>query len=222
VADVVSILHCVVGDLMTDILSTPETHVPVTPSVVGTVLMPETVSPRYPVESPLPASGGKVALQTIIRTAGWVTKPIWWPVYHGILDVLRLKMIVTIPMAIGNAMAAQGKRNAALWDSWTPEERKKVQKQKFVWYCLGSAGVLLAIFPGSNLLLHTCAFAWVAKNHNVHYPSKSFLRKIVPLKHRGKLIPHWDLARWILDMPQVPEHVLAGLLSPPKVPPEQE
>lgn len=170
-------------------------------------LLPATVEERQGLVTPnpkpldqqepqIPVSGAKRAAKEFGRGLGWVTYPIWRPLQEILRDTKKVANIHRIPKAHALGWLRKSQADGALYEAWTPAERVRVLKQQAAWFGFLALAVVMSLSVGHYLPMVVLSLAWWARSHSLHL--------------QGKLLPHFDLVRWMLFLPQVPENVYAG------------
>lgn len=178
-----------------DLLSTPSAPMPVETSV-SQAYPPVTPSPLPALDSlSLPPSGFRQVARNTGRALGYVTMPVWWPLGkwveemgHGAKEVLHTPSSIKAQTLM---YLTKVRVDAALWDSWTPEQRRSVVRQKSVWAGLLVAGSVLALSlpsPWNLIPILSASIAWWLGHHAI--PGVSW---------------RWDVVRWALRLPQIQE-----------------
>ena len=166
-------------------------------------------TPSFPVvESPtqaplLPVSGFRQGVRTIGRGLGWVTWPLWRPVVEIISDTKRIPNVWRIPAQHLQGWQAKAKADMELWDGWTAQERASVVRQQSVWtVSLLVCSLVFLVLPYTGWVpIMILGLAWWARCHNCHWPT--WANEINPNWRKGSPVPHWDVVRWVLGLPQV-------------------
>jgi hypothetical protein len=122
--------------------------------------------------------------------------PIWWPLAKW-TEVMGsgVREVLDTPRALkaqAQAHLTKIRTDAALWESWTPEQRASVVRQQVAWTGLLLAGSLLALAlpsPWNLVPILSVSSAWWLRGHAL-----------------PGLEARWDLARWMLRLPQV-QHI---------------
>lgn len=141
----------------------------------------------------LPVSRTQVALERHVpgykggpvrRTVALVAAPWTWPtrlLSRSVLDLVDTT--ASAAMSVPQELAKETKRQGDAWDSWTPAERSSVLRQACTWgviLALGIAGLLLLPLAGKAVAAVLVTAGWYGRSR-------------------------WDLARWVLDLPQLPD-----------------
>ena len=164
----------------------PGYNLPVTPA-------PPEIQASAPL---LPVSGFRYGVREIGRSAGWVTWPLWRPIVEIVRDTGRMVDHLRTPVRHIQGWKAKAQTDLDLWATWTPAQRASVVRQQAVW--MVSLLVCSVLFMSVPLLgfipLFLLSLAWWGRSHNLHW-------------HDRTLVRHWDVVRWGLGLPQVPEAV---------------
>jgi hypothetical protein len=120
-----------------------------------------------------------------------------------ISDTKRLPNVYRIPVQHLQGWATKAQNDLALWDSWTPEQRRSVDRQKGVWTLglLASSVILLAVPHTGWVPMTLLSLAWWGRCHNWHWPR--WAKEVNPKWVEGTSVPHWDVVRWFLGLPQL-------------------
>lgn len=164
-----------------------------------------------PVATPepfLPVSGFRQGVRDVGRGIGWVTKPWWWPVTEVARDTRRIVGHLRTPGLHLRGWATKAHNDVAAWEHWTPEQRASVVRQQAVWAValvalslvyLVTAALGQGFFGFAPLAL--LSVAWWARSHDAHFPR--WAQHLNPLWTPGSPVPHWDVVRWVLGLPQL-------------------
>lgn len=160
-------------------------------------------APKGEVVAPLvKPSGAREALREAGRAIGWITWPVWRPlqIWGRLMHAEGEKILRAPRIAVGHVQAWRTLvvSSGARWDGWTQAERLSVTRQQGVWALL-LAGAVVVLSAGEGWLafgpLFVLSGLWWLRSHNT------------------RLRWHFDVVRWGLGLPQVPEHVLRGEVS---------
>ena len=129
-----------------------------------------------------------------ITSPGW--KLVFWYIQSMGKTTEKLEQTPSDLKAQGKRWIALWKASGQAWESWAPEERVSVSKQKGGWTLLLFIGSILAFcLPGGWALIPplVIGFAWLAR------------------AHESRLHWHFDLVRWALRLPQLTEEQIRGI-----------
>jgi len=149
-----------------------------------------------------PVSGFRTGVHTIGRGLGWATWPLWRPMVEICSDTKRIPNVWRIPGQHLQGWKAKARADMALWDSWTPEQQASVDRQRGVWTLgLLISALFFLVLPDTGFIpLTFLSLAWWARSHDWHWPT--WANQINPNWHKGSPVPHWDVVRWLLGLPQ--------------------
>lgn len=156
----------------------------------------------------LPVSGFKQGVRDVGRGLGWLTRPWWWPVAEVARDTRRILGHLQTPGIHLRGWATKARKDMALWEQWTPEQQASVVRQQAIWAValvslslvyLVTAAMGQGFFGFAPLAL--LSMAWWARSHDVHFPG--WAQHLNPAWTAGSPIPHFDIVRWFLGLPQV-------------------
>jgi hypothetical protein len=160
------------------------------------------LAPQAPL---LPVSGIRNGVRTIGRGLGWVTWPLWRPMVEICSDTKRILNVWRIPAQHLQGWKAKAQTDMVLWDSWTPEQRASVDRQRGVWtLALLICALIFLVLPYTGFVpLTLLSITWWARSHNCRWPR--WANQINTKWQEGNPVPHWDAVRWLLGLPQLGE-----------------
>lgn len=174
---------------------TPENlAIPEAASVASVAPVPQGLAaPPAPAEAArpdaVPPSGLRYALRQSAHTLGWATKVLWWPCakYLETLgkDIARTAALPRQSWGLLQALRAKNQADGLLWQSWTLEERRSVQRQQSAWL-LAMLGALPLAMLGALLL-----------------PALGLL-PVLGVALAWYWRPRYDVVRRALGLPQLP------------------
>ena len=155
-----------------------------------------TLSPRGLASSPVergapprvPKSGRKLAWTEIKHGLGILTYPWWRPVQEIARDTLKLRTIHQIPVQHIRGWVQLWNSAGVNWERWNKYERVRVLKQDAIWGGLFSISAAASLTAGNIIPLSVISCLYWLKAHD--------------LRISGRPLPHFDLARWALRLPQ--------------------